>query len=80
MYTHSSATSRKQHRYGVKHRENFQKYYEKVQEEKKRKFFEEHNLPLPPPGMPPPRLLFNFPPPALPVVAENAQKRLREGQ
>lgn len=69
MYlTHDSARSRKEHRHGWKHRENFRKYYMKIiqdrREEQQRKLFEEKGLPMPPMGMPPPNL--PFPPPMLP--------------
>ena len=78
---HNSARSRKEHRYGWKHRENFRNFYteiiKKQKEEEQRKFFEEKGLPLPPMGIPPPSLAFAFPPPLLPTGDSN--KRMKEG-
>lgn len=81
MYlTHDSPGSRKQHRFGWKHRENFRKFYEQIvsarREEEQRRFFLEKGLPVPPIGMPPPNLIFNFPPPALPGAIDPI-KRIR---
>jgi len=86
MYTHSSPTSRKQHRDGWRHRENFRKFYETIinqkKEEQQRKFFEEKGLLPPPFGIPPPRMLFAIPPPPLPQAAVEVgqEKRMREDQ
>jgi hypothetical protein len=79
MYlTHDSPRSREQHRFGWKHRENYRKHYETIIQERRKelqaKLFEEKGLPLPPMGMPPPNLMFNFPPPLLPDITSQLKR------
>mmetsp|Transcript_8174 Transcript_8174/g.13199 ORF Transcript_8174/g.13199 Transcript_8174/m.13199 type:complete len:94 (+) Transcript_8174:57-338(+) len=63
--SHDSASGRREHIYGWKHRVNYRMYYENIMKEEQARA-QQVQMPLPPPGMVPPPADYIQPPPGAP--------------